>query len=179
MSKLFPTVLGVAALLAVAPSSNAAEVFAGVYGHDLPFTAIGGFEEGAQLTAGVRGDRIESLRAIGRPQAYAQGAVNTSGGLNFATAGLSWRFELGSGFYVQPGIGAAVHDGVVEDFQRSQDELNLGSRLLCAPELSLGRRFGERWGAELSWIHLSHGQRAGGQNPGLDEVGVRITYALR
>ena len=178
MTKLLPAAAA-ACLIAAAVPAHATEIFGGVYGHDLEFTAIGGFEEGAQLTAGVRSDRIEALRAIGRPQAYAQGAVNTAGGTDFATVGLSWRFGLGRGVYLQPGLGAAVHNGTVEEFQRGPDELNLGSRLLFAPELSIGRRFGDRWGAELSWIHLSHGQRAGGQNPGLDEIGVRLTYQLR
>ena len=33
-----------------------------------------------------------------------------------------------------------------------------------------------RWGLEASYVHLSHGQIAGRQNPGLDDVGLKLAY---
>src|SRR5881394_304817 len=98
-------------LAALAGASAArAEVFAGVYDHDVstPLT-YSGFEPGADIELGWRGERIESWRAVGRPRPYVFASANTAGATNFAAAGLSWRF--GDKVYLRPGIGIAVHDG--------------------------------------------------------------------
>src|SRR5690606_10908926 len=103
-------------------------------------------------------------------------------------AGVSWRAPIGQRFYIQPGVGVAINDGVVnlpspldagltaaERRRRQIDwdtRLDLGSRVTFEPELSFGWKVNERLSAELSWIHLSHGQLAGSQNPGLGDVGV-------
>jgi hypothetical protein len=50
--------------------------------------------------------------------------------------------------------------------------------VLFEPEMSLGWRADARWAVELSWIHLSHGQLAGRQNPGLGDLGLRAVYRL-
>lgn len=57
-----------------------------------------------------------------------------------------------------------------------QTKLDLGSRVLFEPELTLGWKATERLSVELSWIHLSHGKLAGDYNPGVGDVGVRFTY---
>ena len=68
-------------------------MFAGVYDHDVstPLT-YSGFEPGADIELGWRGERIESWRAVGRPRPYVFASANTAGATNFAAAGLSWRF---------------------------------------------------------------------------------------
>ena len=168
-----------ALLSATASPALAGEVLAGLYDHDLDVNvALGNFESGAQAGVGYRTDQIEGLRFIGRPHAQAMLMANTAGETSYATAGLLWRFGLGRGFYFGPGIGAAIHNGSTEDFQATPDDLYLGSRVLFAPEVNLGWRGQGRWGVEASWIHLSHGQTRGGQNPGLDDIGVRVTYRL-
>ena len=159
--------------------ARAGEVLLGVYDHDVDVNvALGNFEPGAQVGIGYRTERIEALRPIGRPVGYVNAMINTAGGTNYAHAGLGWRFELGGRFYFLPGIGAAVHTGNTEAFQRTPDELYLGSRLLVAPELNLCWRLNERASIEASWIHLSHGQTRGRQNPGLDDIGVRLAWKL-
>ena len=168
-----------ALLLAFATPAAAGELLAGVYDHDADVNvALGNFESGAQIGVGYRTDRIEALRALGRPVAYVNAMVNTAGETNYAHAGLGWRFDFGSRFYFLPGIGAAVHDGNDDEFQQTPDDLYLGSRLLFAPELNLGWRVNDRLSVEASWIHLSHGQTRGLQNPGLDDIGVRVAWKL-
>ena len=80
--------------------------------------------------------------------------------------------------FVRPGIGVAVHSrssrGVVDGVRT-----DLGSRILFEPELGIGFDASERFSIEASWVHLSHGQLLSGQNPGMDSVGVRLTYKLR
>jgi hypothetical protein len=157
----------------------AGELLLGVYDHDVDVNvALGGFEPGAQLGVGYRTERLEALRSVGRPFAYANVMINTAAATNYAHAGLGWRFDLGRRLYFAPAIGAAVHDGNAENFQATDDELYLGSRVLFAPELNLGWRLSERASVEASWIHLSHGQTRGGQNPGVDDIGVRLAWKL-
>ena len=157
----------------------AGEVLAGIYDHDVDVNvALGNFESGVQVGVGYRTEGVEALRFAGRPSAQVMLMGNTAGETSYATAGLVWRFPLGRTVYFAPGIGGAIHNGNTEAFQRTPDDLYLGSRVLFAPELNLGWRANERWAVEASWIHLSHGQTRGRQNPGLDDIGVRVTYRL-
>jgi hypothetical protein len=167
-------VLALAAATALWASQAAAgELFAGAYAHDRGPFAHNGYEDSAQLSLGYRTDPIVALRAIGRPSFYGFGAANTGGGLNYAAAGLSWK--LGERFYVRPGVGVAIHDGHVGDFQIDR-QLNLGSRVVAELELGFGVRINPRLTVEASLVHMSHAQLAGPQNPGLDEVGMRVNY---
>ena len=163
-----------AAAVAFAPLSaaQADEIFAGAYVHDLdtPLT-ISGIEPGADLQLGWRGGRI-----AGTPlQPYVFGSLHTEGTTHFAAAGLSARF--GDRLFIRPGIGIAVHSGATDDFQRP-DRIAFGSRILFEPELGIGARLNDRMTIEASWVHLSHGQLFGGQNPGMDSIGARLSVAL-
>jgi lipid A 3-O-deacylase len=167
-------VLALSSCLALAATAaQAGEVFVGAYAHDVHVFAIGGFERGAQLAAGYRTDPLAGLGFIGAPSLYGFGAANTAGGLNYAAAGLSWKF--GDRFYLRPGLGVGVHDGHVGKFQVGND-LNLGSRVLAELELGAGWQVSDRMSVEASMVHMSHAQLAGRQNPGLDDVGLRLNY---
>ena len=172
----------------------AAEAFVGVLAHDVDVqVAVGHYEEGEQVEIGLRSEPIAALAAVGAPRAYVFGSASTAGETSYAAAGLAWRWGSG-GWYFQPGIGLAVHDGTAdlpspwdpgltpaertERQRRWREELNFGARVTFAPEISIGRRLGERWSAELTWVHLSHAMLAGDQNPGLDDIGVRIVRKL-
>ena len=162
--------------LAAAPAP-AAEVFGGVLAHDIdsPLTR-GGLEDGADLQLGWRGGRIRPLGFIGAPSPYAFASVATGGDTHFAAAGLSWR--IGGRLYVRPGIGLAVHTrGSRGVFQGLRTDL--GSRVLFEPELGIGYQVSERFAVEAAWVHLSQGQLFSRQNPGMDSVGVRLSYRLR
>ncbi len=174
MLKAFP--LLALAMIAATPA-EAAEIFGGLLAHDIdsPLTK-GGLEDGVALELGWRGGRIDALRFIGAPSPYAFASVATSGETHFAAAGLSWR--LGGRLFVRPGIGLAVHTrssrGVANGFRT-----DLGSRLLFEPELGIGYRVSDRVTVEASWVHISGGQLFSRQNPGMDSVGVRLSYRLR
>lgn len=181
-----------AAVLAAAPA-RAGEMFAGAYAHDVDDgISYGRFEDGAQIVAGLRTTALDELRFLGRPRVHLLAGVNTSGGTNYLASGLAWRFHVSDRVYVQPGIGLAIHDGRVtlpspdepgitpqERLKRLSDfqnKLDLGSRVLFEPELSIGWKATRRLSVELSWIHLSHGKLAGDYNPGVGDVGVRLLY---
>lgn len=171
------SVLVLALGTSLAPPAHAAEIFGGVLAHDVdsPLTK-GGLEDGADLQLGWRGGRIRPLGFIGAPSPYAFASLATGGDTHFAAAGLSWR--IGGRLFVRPGIGLAVHtrgdDGVFQGLRT-----DLGSRVLFEPELGVGYQVTDRFSVEATWVHLSQGQLFSRQNPGMDSVGVRLSYQLR
>ena len=164
------------AMLASGPA-DAQELFGGILAHDIdsPLT-LGGREDGADIQLGWRGERIRALSAIGAPSPYAFGSLHTGGDTHFAAAGLSWR--IGGRLFARPGIGLAVHsrrnDGVADGFRT-----DLGSRILFEPELGVGYQVSERVSIEASWVHISNAQLLSSQNPGMDSVGIRLSYRMR
>lgn len=168
--------LGAMATLASGPA-QASEVFGGVLAHDIdsPLT-LGGREDGADFQLGWRGERIRALGFIGAPSPYVFGSLHSGGDTHFAAAGMSWR--IGGRLFVRPGIGLAVHsrrnDGV-EDGLRT----DLGSRILFEPELGVGYQVNDRLAIEATWVHISNAQLLSRQNPGMDSVGIRLTYRPR
>jgi lipid A 3-O-deacylase len=166
-----------AAVLAV--PAQAGEVFVGAYVHgvDTPLT-LETEERGADLQLGYRFARIEALSAIGSPQPYVFGSVNTRGDTSFVGAGVSWRVDAGP-VYVRPGVGLVVHDGPELRVGASGRRTDLGSRVLFSPEVAVGTQLGDRLSVEASWVHISHARLFdGGQNPGIDMMGVRLNWRL-
>jgi lipid A 3-O-deacylase len=154
--------------------ASAGEVFGGAFVHDVatPLNKAGQ-EHGIDIHAGWRGERIAALALIGRPSPHLYAAINTAGDTNFAVAGLGWK--LGSRVYIRPGIGLAIHDGP-NYADGTPQRIWFGSRILFAPEVSIGTRLSERMSLEASWVHFSHAQIFGHQNPGTDSFGVRLNY---
>jgi hypothetical protein len=192
MGRIF-SLLAVLLGLVAAPAA-ASELSLGVYEHDIDDTfSFGHTEHGKQIVIGARTAPIDELAFIWRPRAHVIAGFNTKGGTDYVAAGLSWRLNFGGDrFYFEPGIGAAIHNGSVDlpspyDAGLTPEEqarrlynwthkLDLGSRVLFEPEWSLGWRATDRLSLEISWIHLSHAQLAGEQNPGLGDFGVRAVY---
>lgn len=187
--------------LGLAAPARAADLILGAYAHDVAF--IGGAlgsgaadrEKGADIQLGVRSGRIESWRWLGKPQAHAFVSINTDRTSDFVAAGLSWPVRLGGRFYLRPGLGLAYTDGKAKlppvnapglapaEIQRRLDlrnsRIDFGSHILFEPELGLGAHVTDRVSAELSWVHISNGEIFHhGKNQGLDDVGVRVVYAL-
>ena len=162
------------ALLAFATPATAGELFGGVYVHDVdtPLTKSG-IEDGADFQIGWRGGGI----AMTPLQPYAFAAFNSSGETSYAAVGLSAKF--GNTIYIRPGLGLAIHTGSDGNFDNAlNDKIEFGSRLLFEPELGIGIRVAPRITAEASWIHMSHAQLFGRQNPGIDNIGLRVNVGL-
>ena len=62
-------------------------------------------------------------------------------------------------------------------FYRS-DKIAFGSRVLFEPEFGIGTRINDHLSLEASWVHMSHAQLAGKENPGIDNLGFRVNLAL-
>ena len=161
-------------LAAVASPAAAGELFGGVYIHDVdtPLT-LSGVEGGADIQLGWRGGRIGRTPL----QPYIFGAVNTAGETNYAAAGLSAKF--GKQVYIRPGLGIAVHTGSARNREDpTNGKIDFGSRVLFEPELNIGTEINDRLSVEVSWVHMSHAQLFGKQNPGIDNFGVRLNLKL-
>jgi hypothetical protein len=165
----------IAALVAVAPAPALAdEVFGGLYVHDvdLPLT-ISGIEGGADVQLGWRGGRIGKTPL----QPYVFGALNTAGETSYAAAGISAKF--GRQIYIRPGVGLAIHNGSAKNFEDpTNGKIDFGSRVLFEPELGIGVQVSPRLSVEASWVHMSHAQLFGRQNPGIDNLGVRLNLGF-
>jgi hypothetical protein len=165
------------AAAAVPTAAEAGEVFGGVYVHDVKLpTDLSGFETGADLMLGYRGKRIAHLwKAELAPYGFV--AINTAGNTNYGAIGLDAKFPLGRQLYFRPGLGIALHTGSAGHFYRT-DKIAFGSRVLFEPELALGAQVSKRVSIEASWVHMSHAQLRGRENPGIDNLGVRLNFAL-
>lgn len=160
-------------IVATAPA-QAGEVFGGVYAHDVKLpTDKSGVERGADLMLGYRGGRIGHTPL----QPYFFGALNSAGDTSYAAVGLSAKF--GSSIYFRPGLGLAIHNGSAKKFQDlSNNEIEFGSRVLFEPEVAVGAQVNSRLSIEASWVHMSHAQLFAQQNPGIDNLGIRLNLAL-
>lgn len=162
------------ALLAISSPATAGELFGGLYAHDVKTPLDqSGVESGADVMLGWRGG------GIGRTpfQPYVFGALNTAGNTSYAAVGLSAKF--GHKIYVRPGLGIAVHTGSTRNVQDpTNDKIEFGSRVLFEPEVGIGAQLSDRLSLEASWVHMSHAQLFGRQNPGIDNIGVRLNLKL-
>ncbi|HST37074.1 MAG TPA: acyloxyacyl hydrolase [Allosphingosinicella sp.] len=173
------TLLAAATLAAMAVPADAGALFTGLLIHDIDTPlSKGGLEDGVDLQFGWRGERIGALRFLGRPAPYAFASVAIGAPTHFAAAGLSWR--IGSGpFYLRPAAGIAVHTRPRHVIDPNGLRGDLGSRVVFEPELGAGYRLNDRVAIEATWVHLSHAQLFGRQNPGMEAIGLRLNIALR
>ena len=161
-----------ALLLAIGAPAEAGELFGGAYVHDVKLpTDRSGIENGLDLQIGYRGGSFAHTPI----QPYFFAALNTSGNTSYAAVGLSAKF--GNSVYVRPGLGLAIHNGSAGDFYRT-DKIAFGSRVLFEPELAVGTRINGRLSVEASWVHMSHAQLFSHENPGIDNLGVRMNLRL-
>jgi lipid A 3-O-deacylase len=178
MRRLISVLIAILLGCAILPAPvMAQEVFLGgsFGGVDTPFSLDIG-ERGAAVQIGYRAAPQETLKAIGSPSPYVLASVNVDGKTSFVAAGLSWKF--GDKVYVRPGIGFALNDNYKTKFDRFGVQSDLGSVLLFEPELALGAKLLPDLAIEAAWTHISHAQIFGGQNPGLDVIGVRMVKKL-
>jgi hypothetical protein len=163
-------------VLALPSAVGAHEIFGGVYRHDTPITHSERVERGEDFQLGYRFGPI--LPFLGGPKPHLMVLVNTNGGADFASAGISWK--LGSQFYLRPSFGIAVHNGDVRATPtfRQRHRIPFGSAVLFAPEISAGIRVARSVSLEATWMHFSHGGLFSSTNPGMDDVGLRMNVSF-
>lgn len=180
------------AALAAAPSAAAADVLSevrvGVVRHNVCVLDCNNADKegGPNVNAEVVFNSPDFLGFIWSPRPYVMGSYNTAGDTSFGGFGLHWNWDFASGWSLEPGVGYVLHDGELtfpflqgdpRNDPISESKVFFGSRDLFRTSLSLNRDLGERWGVQLMYEHLSHGQILGnGRNQGLDNIGVRLSY---
>ena len=174
-------------------SDIVAEVRVGVLAHNIPVGINPGNEnqeegENVQAELTFHTPNFLKWKYFGKPHPYIVGSWNTAGNTSFGGVGLLWDWEFGKnkGWAVETGLGYIVHNGELDipfpagDPRNTPfDENNIlfGSRDLFRTTLSLSRDFGPRWGGQVIYEHLSHGQIIGnGRNQGNDSIGARVFY---
>ncbi len=145
-------------------------------------------EDGQDIAAEAVFRSPRFLGWAGAPRPHVVVSANTAGETSFAGAGLYWNLPIGRDWAIEPGLGYVVHTGNEDlPFPRgdprngplSRENLYLGSQDLFRVTLALNRDFSDRWGAQLMYEHLSHGQILGrGRNQGLDNIGLRVRLRL-
>jgi lipid A 3-O-deacylase len=187
-------VAALAALLIFAPAASAQivdSVRLGVMEHNIrvidPDNADK--ESGVNINGELRFASPAILDFLWSPHPFVMASVNTDGNTSFAGVGLEWDWEFADGWRLEPGLGYVVHDGdnespfpqgSQESFEYSQRHVFLGSTDLFRTSLALTYDINERWGVQVLYEHLSHGQILGsGRNQGLDELGVRAVYRFQ
>ncbi|NIJ06792.1 hypothetical protein FHS31_000374 [Sphingomonas vulcanisoli] len=174
MNSVWGSAAAAAIMLAVPASAN--DLFGGVYRHDLLLFTKDIHEGGADFEFGYRWNHLFTTGPIRGLQPYVVGSVNSRGGTDFAAAGLGYK--IGHRLYIRPGLGIAIHDGPHRRYDSAGIRTDLGSRVVFEPELALGFRVAPRIGVEASFTHLSHAQIFSQQNPGIDNLGVRVNLKL-
>lgn len=145
----------------------------GLLAHDVPglwsgFRLERGMDANVELILSPSVDFLGgSLRpAIG-------GSVNLSGGTSKAYIDARWMYEAPAGWFVGLGIGAALHDGVLDPTE--VDRKALGRRVLFHFPLEVGYRFDGHHSVSLYFDHMSNAYTTT-YNEGLDTLGVRYGY---
>lgn len=175
--RTFLAVSMIVAAISAPAGADADELFAGIYKHDVKTPLdLSGIESGVDFSLGYRARPIGHLFGA-ELQPYIFGAVNSAGNTDYAAAGIAAKFLLSDRFYFRPGIGIAVHDGSAAKYYRP-DRIAFGSRVLFEPEIALGATISRRISVEASWLHMSHAQLFAKENPGIDNVGVRMNFSL-
>ncbi len=167
-------------LLALAAGSSTAqpvslvrEVRVGVLAHDVP-----GLWSGFRLEHGVDANvelllspSVDLLGGSIRPAIG--GSFNFAGGTSKVYLDARWMFEGQSGWFAGLGIGAALHDGVLDPTE--PDRKALGRRVLFHIPLEIGFRFDRHQSISVFFDHVSNGYTTT-FNEGLDSLGVRYGY---
>ena len=152
------------------------EVTLGLLAHDVDGMWSGSRAEGSMdVHAGLVFRRPEWSVASGVVRPYVGLSLSTRGDTSKFYAGGLWQYRSDSGWFVQLGLGAAIHNGERES--DDPDEKELGSRLLFHIPIEVGRIIGGHHRVSIYFDHVSNAGLAH-ENEGLDTLGVRWSYAF-
>lgn len=167
-------------IVAIAPGQASAqqpsrglEFRGGVLAHDVPglwsgFSLESGIDINAELLFGggypILGGRIRPAVGV---------SVNTHGDTSRVYADARWEIESPSGIFFAIGLGAALHDGLLDPTDPNRKAF--GSRVLFHVPIEIGLRLDARNSISVYFEHMSNAGLAD-SNEGLDAIGVRYGY---
>jgi hypothetical protein len=149
------------------------EIRVGVLYHDLGVWGgsgnEGGFDFNGEL---IFAPTLDLLHGILRPNLG--GALNSEGNTSKIYGGAVWEYRWPRGYFVDLGLGLAVHNG--ETDERKSAKMNqLGSTVLFRLAFEAGFTIGDRHLISVMFDHISNAYLAD-PNEGLDTLGLRYGY---
>ncbi len=132
-------------------------------------------EEGLDLNAEVIFSKptFKILKGTIRPNAGI--SINTQGDTSKIYAGFLWEYVFEKNFFLNLGIGGAIHDGELETENDNKKEL--GSRVLFRIPIEIGYIVDEQNRISLAFDHISNGGLVD-ENEGFDTIGIRYGYTF-
>lgn len=144
----------------------------GVLAHDRGF-ASDHHEDGVDLNLELQ---FAPLDVFGSPRPHLGTTLNFQGDTSVAYAGLGFRLRETKQWFADLHLSAALHDGPLhKDPVRCQlySDCGYGIRVMPRLGLEIGYRLSPAASVSLLYSHMSHKWIIGGENEGLDHIGVR------
>ena len=123
------------------------------------------------------------LKFLWSPRPHIGTSFNTSSNnTDVVYGGITWESKFWKSLFFNFSFGVAVHNGELEYDAKvvfpsyAGRRREMGCRALFRESFELGWIFAKRHGVSAMWSHYSHGGICGGQNEGLDNLGVRYGY---
>ena len=131
--------------------------------------AEGGVDINAEIV--FKKPSVEIWQGIIRPNLGV--SINSQGDTSKAYGGLLGEFLFDNGYFVNSGVGLAVHDGQLES--KDSNKKQLGSRVLFRIPIEFGFTISERHRISIMFDHMSNAYLAN-PNEGMDTIGVRYGF---
>jgi lipid A 3-O-deacylase len=158
---------------AAEPAGDGRRILAiGVFAHDRGF-ASDEHENGVNLNLEVL---FTPLDLPGSPRPHLGTTLNFQGDTSIAYAGLSFRLREQVTWFFDFLLGAAVHDGPLHKDPVGCDlysDCGFGIRIMPRIGLEAGYRVSPDAAVSLYFDHMSHKWIIGGENEGLEHIGLR------
>lgn len=153
-------------------TTSSPRILIGVLAHDQG-PASDHHEHGIDLNLEAQ---FAPLNIMGKPRPHIGATLNFNGDTSVAYAGLTFPIVQTGRWLLEGAISAAVHDGPLhKDAQSCQNnsDCGFGSRILPRGSLELGYRLNAQSAVTVFYDHMSHKGIIGGENEGIDHIGLR------
>ena len=149
------------------------EMRIGLLYHDLGLWGGSSLEHGIDFNGElIFSPSVEILGGLLRPNLGF--SLNDQGDTSKIYAGGIWEYSPAGTWFVDLGLGFAVHNGVTDDGDAEQSN-QLGSRLLFRSAIEAGFTIKDRHRLSLMFDHVSNAYLAD-PNEGLDTLGIRYGW---
>ena len=150
------------------------EIRVGVLAHDVDGLWSGPKEEsGVDFNAELIFGRPSFCLLSGMVRPNLGLSINNRGDTSKLYGGLLWELETKSGFFLNLGVGLAVHNGELKT--SDEDKKELGSRVLFRIPIEFGYSLSKHHRVSIMFDHVSNAYLAE-KNQGLDTLGIRYGY---
>ena len=147
----------------------------GVLRHDIRSTFKSGYEKGIDINGEIvlNTPRNAFFDFIWSPKPIVGILANSRGCTSALYVDLSWTFPANSWFFLEVGLGGALHNAPLK--RKTSKRKPLGSRVLFHESVSLGFNLGNHNSLALVIMHMSNARLAS-PNPGITNFGVRYGW---